>query len=69
MDYNKKDKSKGKIYTKVCTKKLVITAKAVKSIKMKRKRNCYVVIERKNNNEKELLRGNRNIRLNSSFHP
>jgi len=35
MDCNKKDKSKEKIYTKVCTKKLVITVKVVKSIKMK----------------------------------
>jgi len=45
MDCNKKDKSKEQIYTKVCTKKLVLTTKVVKSIKMKRKRNCYVVIE------------------------
>jgi len=45
MDYNKKDKSKEQIYTKVSTKKLVTTTKVVKTIKMKRKRNCYVVIE------------------------
>ena len=45
MDCNKKDKSKEQIHTKICTKKLVITTKVVKSIKKKRKRNCYVVIE------------------------
>jgi len=45
--YKKKDKSKEKIHTKVCTKILVLNAEAVKSIKRKRKRNCYVVIERK----------------------
>jgi len=37
MDRNKKDKSKEKIYIKVCTKKLVLTVKAVKSIKKKGK--------------------------------
>jgi len=47
MNCNKNDKSKEKIYKKVCTKKLVLTAKVVKFIKMKRKRNCCVVIERK----------------------
>jgi hypothetical protein len=35
MACNKKDKSKEEIYTNVCTKKLVLTAKVVKSIKMK----------------------------------
>jgi len=58
MGYNKKEKSKEQIYTKVYTKKLVITTKVVKSMKMKRKRNCYVVIEIKNNYEKERLCGN-----------
>jgi len=66
----KKDKSKEKIHTKVCTKILVLTAEAVKYwrkrnyyVVIERKiivmrRNCYVVTERKNNNKKEPLRGN-----------
>jgi len=36
-DCNKKDKSKEKMYTKIFTKILIPTAKADKSIKMKRK--------------------------------
>ena len=54
-----KKTNRKKKYTKVYPKKLVLTANVVKSIKMKRERNRYVVIEKKNNNEKELLCGNR----------
>ena len=52
MDCNKKDKSKEQIYTKVCIKKLVLTAKVVKSIKTKRKRksNCNDVSDLKKMN-------------------